>query len=46
MTEVIVDNNFGELIKISLDKPNDNRYTYVVVKEIIFDTDLCEKALF
>lgn len=38
--------DFGELIKISLDKPSNNSYTYVVVKEVVFDTELCEEALF
>jgi len=38
--------DFGELLKISLDKPSDNSYTYDVVKEVVFDTDLCEEALF
>lgn len=38
--------DFGELIKISIDKPSDNSYDYVVVKEVVFDTELCEEALF
>lgn len=38
--------DFGELIRISIDRPSDSSYDYVVVKEIIFDTDLCEEALF
>jgi len=38
--------NFGELIRISIDRPSDSSYDYVVVKEIIFDTALCEEALF
>jgi hypothetical protein len=38
--------DFGELIRISIDRPSDSSYDYVVVKEIIFDTALCEEALF
>lgn len=37
--------DFGELIKISLDKPSDNSYTYIKVKELIFDTNGFEEAL-
>ena len=37
--------DFGELIKISLDKPTDKSYTFTVVKEIVFDTDSFEEAL-
>lgn len=35
---------FGELIKISLDKPTDKSYNYVRVKELIFDTEAFEEA--
>lgn len=38
--------DFGELLRIVLDMPSDNSYTYVVVKEAVFDTELCEEALF
>jgi hypothetical protein len=41
-----LDDDFGELIRISIDRPSDSSYDYVVVKEIIFDTALCEEALF
>ena len=37
--------DFGELIKISLDKPTDKSYTFESVKEITFDTDNFEEAL-
>ena len=37
--------DFGELIKIAIDKPTDKIYTFTVVKEIVFDTELCEEAL-
>lgn len=37
--------DFGELIKISLDKPIDKSYTFVTVKEIVFDTEQIEEAL-
>ena len=37
--------DFGELIKVSLDKPTDKSYTFVKVKEIVFDTDSFEEAL-
>lgn len=37
--------DFGELIKISLDKPTDKSYTFESVKEIVFDTDNIEEAL-
>lgn len=37
--------DFGDLIKISLDKPSDNSYTYIKVKELIFDTEWFEEAL-
>jgi len=37
--------DFGDLIKISLDKPSDNNYTCVKVKELIFDTEWFEEAL-
>ncbi len=38
--------DFGELIRISIDKPNKDDYSYTTVKELIFDTELCEEALF
>ena len=38
--------DFGELIKISLDKPTDKSYNVVKVKELIFDTEDFEEALF
>jgi hypothetical protein len=38
--------DFGELIRISIDKPNKEDYDFTVVKEVVFDTDLCEEALF
>lgn len=37
--------DFGELVKISLDKPTDKSYTFITVKEIVFDTDNFEEAL-
>ena len=37
--------DFGELIKISLDRPTDKSYTFTVVKEIVFDTNMLEEAL-
>ncbi len=38
--------DFGELIKRSIDRPSDSSYDYDVVKELVFDTELCEEALF
>ena len=38
--------DFGELLRISLDKPKDKSYTFESVKEIVFDTDMLEEALF
>lgn len=38
--------DFGELIKISVDKPNKELYDYIVVKEVVFDMDWIEEALF
>ena len=38
--------DFGDLVKISLDKPTDKSYTFTKVKEIVFDTDMLEEALF
>jgi hypothetical protein len=38
--------DFGELLRIVLDKPNKDDYDYTVVKELVFDTKLCEEALF
>ncbi len=38
--------DFGELLRISLDKPTDKSYTFETVKEIVFDTDMLEEALF
>ena len=38
--------DFGELIKISLDRPTDKSYTFTVEKELIFDTNMLEEALF
>lgn len=37
--------DFGELLRVSLDKPTDKSYTFVKVKEIIFDTETFEEAL-
>lgn len=37
--------DFGDLIKISLDKPSDINYIYVKVKELVFDTEWFEEAL-
>jgi len=44
-TKYHIYDDFGDLIKISLDKPSDNSYTYIKVKEIIFDTNDFEEAL-
>lgn len=38
--------DFGELIRVALDRPTDKSYTFTVVKEIAFDTDMLEEALF
>lgn len=38
--------DFGELLRVSLDKPTDKSYTFETVKEIVFDTDMLEEALF
>lgn len=38
--------DFGDLVKISIDKPDKELYNYVVVKEVVFDTDWIEEALF
>ena len=38
--------DFGELIRVALDRPTDKSYTFTVVKEIVFDTDNFEEALF
>lgn len=37
--------DFGELLRISLDKPTDKSYTFTVVKELVFDTNMLEEAL-
>lgn len=37
--------DFGELLRVSLDKPTDKSYTFEVVREIIFDTEQIEEAL-
>ena len=37
--------DFGELIRVALDKPTDKSYTFKSVKEIIFDTETFEEAL-
>ena len=41
-----IHDDFGELLRISLDKPTDKSYTFTVVKEIIFDTETFEEVLF
>ena len=38
--------DFGELIRVVLDKPTDKSYTFEMVKEVVFDTELLEEALF
>ena len=44
--------DFGELLRIAIDKPTDKGYTFTVVKErvclqtIVFDTETFEEALF
>ena len=38
--------DFGDLVKVSLYKPTDKSYTFTVVKEITFDTNMLEEALF
>ena len=37
--------SFGEIVKISIDKPNKELYDYVVVKEVAFDINDYEEAL-
>lgn len=37
--------DFGELLRIALDKPTDKSYTFTKVKELVFDTDTFEEAL-
>jgi len=36
--------DFGEVVRVVLDKPTE--YEYNVVKEVVFDTDDFEEALF
>lgn len=38
--------DFGDLVKIVLYKPNKELYNYVVIKEVVFDTEWFEEALF
>ncbi len=38
--------DFGELLKIVVDRPADKSYTFTVEKEVVFDTDNFEEALF
>jgi len=40
-----IHDDFGELLKVVLDKPTDKSYTFESVKEIVFDTDNFEEAL-
>ena len=37
--------DFGELLRIAIDKPTDKSYTFIKVEEIIFDTETFEEAL-
>lgn len=37
--------DFGEIIRFCVDKPNKELYDYIVVKEVVFDINDCEEAL-